>query len=1126
MLNRTVTINERQAAIVNWLAGILAVVVLIFAPLNLTDLNLGLWLIIVSLTAIIINFGLSFSEGEINAAHTVGIMAYLILATPDDSGDPLWAISLGTLIGVFIREARHYQWGHWEELSKTIWEPTIRSTGQLVLSLATAGWIYRQLDGQLPLKRLETDDLLPLLGFVLVNLAVYLALTLVYMRSRKGQQFDALLLNWQSLVGVLLIPIPMAILSATVYHSISTLAFDMLITGFLVMVLGVYGLSHTQHRYEQRVQDLSTLTSISNAMRTSLDLNGLVQTLYLRIASLLNIKNFVIALYEPTTKHIRFPISIRNGIPTSLSDYEIPETERGERASTLIPEYIIKHASEMGLVPANLSERSWLGVPLDASDQTLGAIIIAADNSERQFTSQEKRLLATIAAQSGVAFDNAQLYEQAHNRVKQLRTLTQVSATLSSTLDAQQVLEDIVTFAREVVGADAAAIYMWWDEAKQTIVLVRQNGLSDDFLYKSPSPLIVKEPNYENRTQPFIITDSHQDSRATEWRSVLDIERKRAWVEVLLRNAQDILGVLVVYYNTPHIQTDEAIEVFRTYANQAALAISNAQLYTIKDAALNRRVEQLTLLEALGYDLFSSRVELEHSYEQSLKRAVEGTGAHAGIITLKDKDTRAAKIVATLGCTPDTDLQVELTKGITAHVLKTADATFIADISTDNPRFSPIRSESKSQLCVPILSDIEVIGSITLESNTPNTFAHEDMIFIMQIGAQIRIALDNTRLIESIEATRDRLQIILDSMVEAVLLLDLDGTVRLANPQVKTLLGLSTEAITNHTLLDLQTSSLNITQSLGISPEELQILNQKFRTKDIPSEPIKTSLTLTVGSQQLVLDRTDVPVRGQQGDLIGWLMVFVDVTEERELAQAREDLSSMIVHDLRSPLTAINASFTLINTLADEDTALHKTMRQTTDTAARAVRKLLNLVNSLLDISKLEHGTMSLEREPASAHHLALSVIKELEPIAQEMEVQLTNNIDTAILPLDIDAEKIERVLLNLVDNAIKFTPADGKVMIHAISEPNNDTVNTPLVRLQVIDTGVGIPDEYKTTLFDRYQQISGRKGRRRGTGLGLAFCRLAVEAHGGRIWIEDNPSGGSIFNLTLPAIIIDELQK
>jgi PAS domain S-box-containing protein len=1123
MPNRTITLDERQAVIINWLAGILAIAVLILAPINLSDLNLGLWLMIVSLTAIVINIGLTFSEGEINAAHTVGIMAYLILATPDGSGDPLWAISIGTLIGVFIREARHYNWTHWDELSRTIWEPAIRSIGQIVLSLATAGWIYRQLDGQIPLRRLETSDLLPLLGFVAVNLAVYLALTLVYMRSRKGQQFNALLLNWQSLVGILLIPIPMAILGASAYHSISTLAFEMLAFGFVVMLIGVYGLSHTQHRYEQRVQDLSTLTSISNAMRTSLDLSGLVQTLYLRIASLLNIKNFAVALYEPTTKQIRFPICVRDGIPISLPPYEIEETERGERAATLIPEYIINHAHEIGLLPPNLSSRSWLGVPIDASDQTLGALIIAAENNERQFTAQEKHLLATIAAQSGVAFDNAQLYEQAHNRVQQLRTLTQVSATLSSTLDAQQVLEDIVTFARDVVGADAAAIYMWWDEAKQTIVLVRHSGLSEDFINQSPIPFILEEPNFENRRQPFIITDSHQNSQAAQLRPIFDAEGKRAWAEVLLRNAQDILGVLVVYYNTPHSQTDEDIEVFRTYANQAALAISNAQLYTSKDAALNRRVEQLTLLEALGYDLFSSRVELGRSYEQALKRAIEGTGAHAGLITLRDIDTRIPQIVAELGCPPDTDLAAELTTGITAHVLKTADATLVDDLNGKG-RFIPIRHESQSQLCVPILHDINVIGTITLESNTPDSFGHEDMIFIMQIGAQIRIALDNTRLIESIEATRDRLQIILDSMVEAVLLLDLNGAIRLANPQVKNMLGLPVEEITNRTLSDIQaTSDINIAQALGVSPDEFQDLTTKRHNPARLSEPAKTSFSLTIDNQQLVIDRTDVPVRDQQGDLIGWLMVFVDVTEEHELAQSRADLSSMIVHDLRSPLTAINASFTLINALADEENnALHKTMRQTTDTAARAVRKLLNLVNSLLDISKLEHGMMTLEREAADARHLALAVIKELEPIAQEMEIHLTSTINTDIPPLDIDAEKIERVLLNLVDNAIKFTPADGKVIIRATPEPDNLTSDIQLIRLQVIDTGAGIPDEYKTVLFDRYQQISGRKGRRRGTGLGLAFCRLAVEAHGGRIWIEDNPDGGSIFNFTLPALTAD----
>jgi signal transduction histidine kinase len=183
-------------------------------------------------------------------------------------------------------------------------------------------------------------------------------------------------------------------------------------------------------------------------------------------------------------------------------------------------------------------------------------------------------------------------------------------------------------------------------------------------------------------------------------------------------------------------------------------------------------------------------------------------------------------------------------------------------------------------------------------------------------------------------------------------------------------------------------------------------------------------------------------------------------------------------------------------------------------------------VNALLDISKMESGAMVLKREPSNAYTIAETVAQELAPLALEMEVVVRNEIDSHLPLLDVDAEKIERVLLNLMDNAIKFTPGEGLVVINAHIEVPYNGAKPEQICVSVKDTGPGIPDEYKTRLFDRYVQVEGRSGRRRGTGLGLTFCRLTVEAHGGKIWIEDNPQGGSIFMFTLPIADIPALEK
>jgi signal transduction histidine kinase len=264
------------------------------------------------------------------------------------------------------------------------------------------------------------------------------------------------------------------------------------------------------------------------------------------------------------------------------------------------------------------------------------------------------------------------------------------------------------------------------------------------------------------------------------------------------------------------------------------------------------------------------------------------------------------------------------------------------------------------------------------------------------------------------------------------------------------------------------------------------------------------------------LQRQVIPVWDAYGQIEAMLLVFRDETEQRELELMREDLSRMIVHDMRSPLTAVTSGLKLLKDLVPPDSSIRPAVESTADASQRALRKLLNRVDSLLDISKLESGQLTLEIGAVGLAGLVDNVCVELSPLAHELEVTLVAQIADTVPLLLLDGDKIERVLLNLVDNALKFSPNNSSVMICAY-EPGTHEAPETFVRVDVIDSGPGVPDEHKTRLFDRFAQIEGQQGRRRGTGLGLAFCRLAVHAHGGHIWIEDNPIGGTIFAFTLP---------
>jgi signal transduction histidine kinase len=456
--------------------------------------------------------------------------------------------------------------------------------------------------------------------------------------------------------------------------------------------------------------------------------------------------------------------------------------------------------------------------------------------------------------------------------------------------------------------------------------------------------------------------------------------------------------------------------------------------------------------------------------------------------------------------------------GIQGQVLKTGESSRIDNIALDSHyrTVQQLNPSVQSLLVVPIVRGRDVLGVITLESNRLNGFSDEDNHFVSQIANQAVIAIDNARLFDSIMEARDRLQVILNAMEEGIVLIDERDTVALVNPRID-LIGIWQSELLSRTLRELASDAeINFIERAGFASldEALGLMDGLRQHKIYP--PVNYVVQGEHGV--LHIRRQIIPLKSKDGQIIGALLIFYNKTEEEELAKAREELSRMIIHDLRSPLTAVTTSLKLMNDIVPKDAKYYPLVQMTTDTSRRAIRKLLGRVDSLLDIAKMESGQLSIEREVTELLPLVTNVIQELKPLAQELDIQIDPQIDMAMPPLDIDGDKVERLMLNLVDNALKYSPQGSKIIIRS-HLPEQDGALSGYIRVDVVDFGPGVPSEYKATLFDRFVQIEGRRKVRRGVGLGLTFCRMVVEAHQGRIWIEDNPEGGSVFSFTLPFI-------
>lgn len=713
-----------------------------------------------------------------------------------------------------------------------------------------------------------------------------------------------------------------------------------------------------------------------------------------------------------------------------------------------------------------------------------------------------------------------------HVGLHELTTLNQVLTQLTGTLSPEKVLNTVTESCERLSpGVTGTAIYLFWDDHKSTLALVRSAGMSERFVVNPPDPYLFAALHKHDlaTVAPLTIenaaawqTEANAETHAARLRAVLALENKQACIELPLTVGGVGLGVLVLYYDHARTFAPEHIELLRTFATQVAQSVTNARLYAITDEALERRVGQLLALAAIGHEL-TATIDLDQICTLVLNHALNATHAHVGSIVVLDSTLAVEKLVTRGYAESAFANPARALSGITRRVVESGKPTVTHDPLSD-PDYVPLHPGTRALLCLPIMRTGSVVGAITLESDDTSVFHEEDVHFATQLSNQAVIAIDNARLFRRVAEALHRLHVILNAMKEGLILIDHHGVVALANHAIR-VLGLSPDALMNEAIEDLlESPTLDIAHRFGFASEnEVRRIVKELRASDAITERPPAAYTLEVNGSAAHIERRVIPVTGSDGQPLGVLLVFYDETEPYKLDQAREDLSRMLVHDLRSPLTAVTTSLRLLTELVPKDADFRPAVESTTDAARRAIRKLLSRVDSLLDVSRLESGLM-LERKPTELATLVDNVIIELSPLARELNVSIhTDGIDALPL-LDIDADKVERLILNLLDNALKFSPLDSHVRICAHGIGTGGAASG-FVRVDVTDQGPGIPADYKTRLFDRFVQVQGRTGSRRGSGLGLTFCRLVAEAHGGKIWIEDQPGGGSVFAFTLPLI-------
>ena len=436
--------------------------------------------------------------------------------------------------------------------------------------------------------------------------------------------------------------------------------------------------------------------------------------------------------------------------------------------------------------------------------------------------------------------------------------------------------------------------------------------------------------------------------------------------------------------------------------------------------------------------------------------------------------------------------------GIAGRALRECSIINVPD-THEAPGFAPLKSGSdlRSLLVAPLHVDGRRLGTLSVSSAKRAAFTSIDADLIEVLAAQASVAIEQARLLQEALRERERSEAIITSVSEGLAVLDDAGDITAMNPALCAMLELAPDETT------LPCSLKDVPGLRDLMPATATIAGPFEAEARLPSGRI---LTARINAARLYREEA------------GQVITLHDVSEERQAAQARALFISQVSHELRTPLQHILSFASLVTDL--DDLTVEDQQRYVQHIEHEG-RRLGRLVNDLVVLSSIETGHFGTLLERFNICELVQNATARIIAYAQLLDVELSLTCPPESLPIISDAARVEQVLVNLVDNALKHVPAGGLVYVQVESWPDDH------VTISVADNGPGIPADELPRIFESYYQASTTRGARsnanarisdryRGTGLGLYISRQIIEALGGSLWVESELGRGSTFSFRL----------
>lgn len=679
-----------------------------------------------------------------------------------------------------------------------------------------------------------------------------------------------------------------------------------------------------------------------------------------------------------------------------------------------------------------------------------------------------------------------------------LELLYRVSHQVASTLDLSEIIERILSLAMENIGATSGSIIIINEQEQpiESAIIVEDRPIHHNLdelkstLDMGLAGWVLKE------TQSVHIPDTSDDPRwlqRPDDRDDATGPKSAVAVPILAREKK--VGVATFVHPEPYHLTSDHLHLVQAIADQAGVAVLNARLF--EESQKQARV--MTAL-AKSAKAFSSSLHLDQVLHNILYQIQQALQVEVVSLALIDQEQntlvfRAAITQEDQNPSMIHGVSLDLGEATAGWVAEHGQGMIINDTRSDpryDPQTSPYQSFQPTALVsAPIILQDRVIGVLEAINPEARKFKSDALLVLSGIGSLAGSSIQNAQLFENLQAAHNRYQDIFENSPDPIIITDLQGGILNCNQRTLKVTGYQREELIGKSIGDLHNVNQEfINDNISLLGEETQSYESMLLTQDQERIPV-----------QVIAHRIKI------GDHPRLEWTFRDITERIELDQLKEDMLSMIYHDLRSPLSNVISSLDVI--AASLDLENQPDIKSLFEIATRSTQRIQRLTKSLLDINRLENGRPITEKSSVEPGQLIKNTYRALENQIQAKDLEVALKIPDNIPPVYADPDMLERVLINLVENAVKFSPSHSSLNI-GVKQQNGAHL------FWVQDSGPGVDPEFQDMIFDKFKRIPSDQNIQ-GMGLGLAFCRLTVEGHGGKIWVENAPEQGSIFSFTIP---------